>query len=212
MKKTLTQKLLFGVIILPIFLSGAAMAQVKKSDAYLVDDRAVPARNSTNLCWHTNDWTPAKAVYECDPDLVPKKVVAAPPPPPVPSKMNFPAEELFDFDKAIVKHSPSRDQLEEFAARLKTLKYKSVHVVGYTDRIGSEAYNERLSLRRAEAVKNHLVMYGVDAGKIQIEGRGKADPITGDRCKGSKATKALIACLAPDRRVIVEVDGARDTK
>lgn len=196
------------------------MAQVKKSDAYLVDDRAVPARNSTNLCWHTNDWTPAKAVYECEPDLVPKKVVAAPPPPPapapapapVPSKMHFSADELFDFDKAIVKHSPSRDQLEEFAARLKTLTYNSVHVVGYTDRIGSNEYNERLSLRRAEAVRNHLVMHGVDAGKIRIEGKGKADPITGDRCKGSKATKALIACLAPDRRVIVEVDGTRDTK
>lgn len=223
MKSISTKKLLFSAIVLPIFFSGAAMAQVKKSDAYLVDDRAVPARNSTNLCWHTNDWTPAKAVYECEPDLVPKKVVAAPPPPPapklapaapapVPSKMHFSADELFDFDKAIVKHSPSRDQLEEFAARLKILNYKSVHVVGYTDRIGSEAYNKGLSLRRAEAVKNHLVMHGIDAGKIQIEGRGKADPITGDRCKGSKAAKALIACLQPDRRVIVEVDGTRDTK
>ncbi|MCX7184743.1 MAG: OmpA family protein [Nitrosospira sp.] len=220
MKSISTKKLLFSAIVLPIFFSGAAMAQVKKSDAYLVDDRAVPARNSTNLCWHTNDWTPAKAVYECEPDLVPKKVVAAPPPAPkpapapapVPSKMHFSADELFDFDKAIVKHSPSRDQLEEFAARLKTLTYSSVHVVGYTDRIGSNEYNERLSLRRAEAVRNHLVMHGVDAGKIRIEGKGKADPITEDRCKGSKATKALIACLAPDRRVIVEVDGTRDTK
>ncbi len=222
MKSVSTKKLLFSAIVLPIFFSGAAMAQVKKPEAYLVDDRAVPARNSTNLCWHTSDWTPAKAIYECEPDLVPKKVVVAPPPPPapkpapapapVPSKMHFSADELFDFDKAIVKRSPSRDQLEEFAVRLKTLNYDSVNVVGYTDRIGSEEYNERLSLRRAEAVKNHLITHGVDAGKIRVEGKGKADPITGDRCKGSKATKALIACLAPDRRVIVEVDGTRDTK
>jgi len=223
MRIELTKKLLLGVFALPIFFSGAAIAQVKKSDAYLVDDRAVPARNSTNLCVHTTDWTPAKAIYECEPDLVPKKVVVAPPPPPPApapapapapvSKMHFSADELFDFDKAIVKHgSASRDQLDEFAVRLKTLNYNSVHIVGYTDRIGSEAYNNRLSLHRAEAVKNYLVTRGVDAGKIRTEGRGKADPVTGAQCKGSKATKALIACLAPDRRVIVEVDGTRNTK
>ena len=79
MKNTLTQKLLFGVVVLPIFLSGAVMAQVTKPEAYLVDDRAVPARNSTNLCWHTSDWTPAKAIYQCEPDLVikPEKTTKA---------------------------------------------------------------------------------------------------------------------------------------
>lgn len=221
MKSILTKKLLLGVVVLPVLFSGVAMAQVKKPEGYLVDDRAVAARNSTNLCWHTSDWTPAKAIIECDPDLIPKKVaVVTPPPPapkpapapapaPVPSTMHFSADELFDFDKAVVKHSAARDQLDEFAARLKTLKYDSINVVGYTDRIGSEKYNQRLSLRRAEAVKNHLITHGVDAGKIRVEGRGKADPVTGDRCKGSKKTKALIACLQPDRRVTVEVDGTR---
>ncbi|MDO8438458.1 MAG: OmpA family protein [Nitrosomonadaceae bacterium] len=218
MKSVSTKKLLFSAIVLPIFFSGAAMAQVKKSEAYLVDDRAVPARNSTNLCWHTNDWTPAKAIYECEPDLVPQKVVVASLPPPAPapapasSRMHFSADELFDFDKAVLKHSPSRDQLDEFAARLKTLKFDTVNVIGHTDRIGSEAYNKRLSLHRAEAVKNYLVTQGVDAGKIRTEGKGKADPISGDKCKGSKATKALIACLQPDRRVEVMVDGTRATK
>lgn len=231
MKSVLIQKLLFGVIVLPIFISGAAMAQVKKPEGYLVDDRGVAARNSSNLgnlCWHTNEWTPAKAIYECEPDLVPKKVaVVTPPPPspapkpapapaparaPIPSTMHFSADELFDFDKAIVKHSPARDNLEELAARLKTLSYDSINVVGYTDRIGTEEYNQRLSLRRAEAVKNHLVTHGVPPGKIRVEGRGKADPVTGDKCKGSKKTKALIACLQPDRRVIVEVDGTRETR
>ena len=228
MKRILTKKILFSTIVLPVFFSGAALAQAIKPEGYLVDDRAVAARNSTNLCWHTSDWTPAKAIYECDPDLVPKKVAVAPPPAPkpapapapapaptpapVPAKMHFSADELFDFDKAVVKHSPARDQLEEFAARLKTLRYDSINVVGYTDRIGSEEYNKRLSLRRAEAVKNHLITHGVDARKIRVEGRGEADPVTGDRCKGSKKTKALIACLQPDRRVTVEVDGTRETK
>ncbi len=225
MKSILIQKFWFGVIVLPIFISGAAMAQVKKPEGYLVDNRGVAARNSSNLgnlCWHTNEWTPAKAIYECEPDLVPKKVaVVAPPPPapkpapapaPIPSKMHFSADELFDFDKAIVKHSAAQDNLEELAARLKTLSYDSVNVVGYTDRIGTEEYNRRLSLRRAEAVKNHLVTHGVPPGKIRVEGRGRADPVTGDRCKGTKKTKALIACLQPDRRVIVEVGGTRETR
>lgn len=222
MKIALTKKLLSGVVALPLLFSGAAMAQVNKSEAYVVDDRGVVARNSANLgnlCWHTIDWTPAKATYECEPDLVPKKVAAAPapavaPPPapapapaPIPSKMHFSTDELFDFDKAIVKHSTARDQLDEFAASLKPLRYDSINVVGYTDRIGTEEYNKRLSLRRAEAVKTHLIAHGVPVGKIRVEGRGEADPVTADRCKGNKKTKALIACLQPDRRVTVEVDG-----
>jgi OOP family OmpA-OmpF porin len=223
MKNVSTKKLLISAIVLPLCFSGAVMAQAKKSDAYLVDDRAVPARNSTNLCWHTTDWTPAKAIYECEPDLVPKKMAATTPPPApvsapapapvsVPSKMHFSADELFDFDKAVIKHSPSRDQLEEFAARVKILNFNSISVTGYTDRIGSAEYNKRLSLRRANAVKNHLVSHGVDGSKIKVEGRGESDSITGDRCKGNKANKALISCLQPDRRVLVEVDGTRDTK
>jgi len=134
-------------------------------------------------------------------------------PPPAPSKMHFSADELFDFDKAILKHgSPSRDQLDELAVRLKTLTFNTVNVIGYTDRLGSEAHNKHLSLQRAEAVKSYLVTQGVDSGKIRAEGRGSADPITGDRCKGNEKTKMLIACLQPDRRVIVEVDGTREAK
>jgi outer membrane protein OmpA-like peptidoglycan-associated protein len=128
------------------------------------------------------------------------------------SKMHFSTDELFDFDKAILKHNPARDQLDKFAAGLKTLKYDSINVVGYTDRIGSEEYNQRLSLHRAEAVKSYLITQGVPSGKILVEGKGKADPITRDRCKGSEETEALIGCLQPDRRVEVEVDGTQETR
>ena len=132
---------------------------------------------------------------------------------PSPAKMHFSADELFDFDKAILKHgSPSRDQLDEFAIRLKTLTFDTVNVIGYTDRLGSEESNKHLSLQRAEEVKSYLVTQGVDPRKIRTEGRGSADSITGDRCKGNEKTKALIACLQPDRRVIVEVDGTREAK
>ncbi len=127
-----------------------------------------------------------------------------------PSKMHFSADELFDLDSAIVKHgSLSRDQLDEFAIRLKTLTFDTVNVIGYTDRLGSEEHNMSLSLQRAEAVKSYLVAQGVDPGKIRTEGRGSTNSITGDKCKGHEKTEALVACLQPDRRVIVEVDGTR---
>ena len=152
----------------------------------------------------------------------PERVPTAPPPAPVPAPVHAPAEmptkvrfatdELFDFDKAVLKPGSSRYQLDEFAAKLKTLHYDSIKVVGYTDRIGSEVYNNHLSRIRAEVVKNYLVTKGVVSEKIRAEGRGEADPITGNKCKGSERTPALIACLQPDRRVEVQVGGIRQTK
>lgn len=143
------------------------------------------------------------------------EIVAAPAhahaPAEVPAKVRFAADELFDFDKAVLKPG-SHHQLDEFAAKLKMLHYDSINIVGYTDRIGSDAYNDHLSRIRAEAVKNYLVTKGVDSEKIGAEGRGKAEPVTGDSCQGSERTPALIACLHPDRRVEVHVDGIRQTK
>jgi outer membrane protein OmpA-like peptidoglycan-associated protein len=130
----------------------------------------------------------------------------------VPAKVHFAADELFDFGRAVLKPGSSRYQLDEFAAKLKRLHYHSINIVGYTDRIGSEAYNNHLSRTRAEAVKNYLVTKGVDSEKIRVEGRGRADPITGNICEGRERTPALIACLQPDRRVEVHVEGIRQTK
>ncbi|MEO8991845.1 MAG: EipA family protein [Nitrosospira sp.] len=127
--------------------------------------------------------------------------------PAMPAKVSFETDELFDFDKSVLKPGSSRYQLDEFAAKLRTVHYDSISIIGYTDRLGSEAYNNHLSRLRAEVVKNYLVTKGVDAGKIRAEGRGEANPVTGDMCQGSVRTAALIACLQPDRRVEVQVDG-----
>lgn len=150
--------------------------------------------------------------------ISPREVVAAAPAPaPVPApvevpvKVRFATDELFDFNKAVLKPGSSRYQLDEFAARLKTLSYDSISIVGYTDRLGSDGYNNHLSRVRAEVVRNYLVTKGVDSEKTRIEGRGKADPITGNTCQGSERTDALIACLQPDRRVEVQVNGIRQT-
>jgi OmpA-OmpF porin, OOP family len=133
-----------------------------------------------------------------------------PPPPPAPRKVTFSADSLFDFDRSIVKPA-GKQHLDKFAADLRGANYGVITVTGHTDRIGSHAYNMKLSTRRAEAVKAYLVQAaGIPAGKITARGTDGSDPVTkpGD-CKGKKATKALIACLQPDRRVEVEVSGTK---
>jgi OOP family OmpA-OmpF porin len=100
--------------------------------------------------------------------------------------------------------------LDSFASALSGTQYRHIHVIGYTDRIGSDEYNLRLSRQRADAVENYLVdKAGVDSGKIEAEGRGKADPVTKpDEC-GAKRSPKTIACLQPDRRVEIEVSGEK---
>ena len=140
----------------------------------------------------------------------PPAVTPPPPPPPAPRKVTFSADSLFDFGKSAMKPA-GKQHLDKFAADLRGANFNVITVTGHTDRIGSHAYNMELSTRRAEAVKAYLVeSAGVPAGKIAARGTDGSDPVTkpGD-CKGKKATKALIACLQPDRRVEVEVSGTR---
>ncbi len=83
----------------------------------------------------------------------------------------------------------------------------AITIVGYTDRIGTDAYNQKLSERRADSVKQYLVGRSVEANRVQAIGRGKNDPVTtAETCKGMRGQR-LIKCLAPDRRVEVEVVG-----
>jgi OOP family OmpA-OmpF porin len=184
---------------------------VKKAEAYGVDDRGVVTRNSTGLCWHTGYWTPAMAIPECEPDLAKKvEVAVAPPPPPVPApkKVTFSADALFDFDSAKLKSGGHGIQtLNEFAAGIKEVQYDRISVVGHADRIGSDSYNHKLSHRRADAVKTHLISQGIDPNKIAASGRGEAEPVTGNTCHGHG--KALKECLAPDRRVDIDVEGLK---
>lgn len=163
----------------------------------------------------------ARAVAPYYPVVVaaaPQPVAIAPPPPPpppppvyvppAPRKVSLAADSLFGFDKATV--SPDGKQhLDKFAADLQGVSYTVIDITGHTDRIGSHAYNMKLSTARAEAVSAYLVgTSGIAAVKISAKGVNGADPVTkpGD-CLGNKATKALIACLQPDRRVDIQVYG-----
>jgi outer membrane protein len=155
--------------------------------------------------------SPAPAM--APPPPPPPPVAAAPPPPPPPPPpprhVTFSADALFTFDSAALRPEGGL-ALDKFASDLRGTMYNHIQVIGYTDRIGSDAYNLRLSRQRADSVKAYLVdKGGVDAGKIETEGRGKADPVTKpDEC-GAKRSPATIACLQPDRRVGIEVSGTQ---
>lgn len=148
------------------------------------------------------------------PPPAPIAVVTPPPPPPAPMpvarRVQFSADSLFSFDKAVIRPD-GRAALDTFGRDLQGARYNSISVEGNTDRLGSDAYNQKLSQERADAVKAYLITNGgIDARKITATGRGETNPETKpEDCKGNKPTPALIACLQPDRRVDVEVTGER---
>jgi OOP family OmpA-OmpF porin len=144
-------------------------------------------------------------------------VVVAAPPAEAPKaerlRVSFNADVLFGFDRATV--SPSgKLALDKFTTELNGVEYDHVTIEGHTDRIGTQAYNEKLSLQRADAVKTYLVSRGaVPASKITTVGKGSTQPLTDvGACKGIATSAAVIACLEPDRRVDLDVMGTKPAK
>jgi OOP family OmpA-OmpF porin len=137
--------------------------------------------------------------------------VPPPLPAPAPVRVRFSADALFGFDQAQLRPEGGRE-LDAFAGKLRDVQYDSVRVTGHTDRLGSLDHNARLSRQRADAVSAHLVRAGIPAGKLASSGAGETAPVTASAdCKGGQATPALVACLQPDRRVEVQVDGLRQS-
>jgi len=146
------------------------------------------------------------------PPPAPKPAPAKPKPKPVAEKVTFAADVLFDFDKSVIKPD-GKSKLDDLANKIRGINLEVVIAIGHTDRIGSDAYNQRLSVRRAESVKAYLVSKGIEPNRIYTEGKGEKQPVTGDKCKkmGKEAggNKKLVSCLQPDRRVEIEVIGTR---
>ena len=130
--------------------------------------------------------------------------------PPERRRVSFSADSLFSFDKSEIR-SEGKAELDGFAKQLQGTRFDVITVEGHTDRLGSTAYNQRLSEQRANSVKSYLVTTGgVDGGKVSAVGKSESNPVTKpEDCKGNKPTPKLIACLQPDRRVDVEVVGTR---
>ncbi|KQQ45737.1 flagellar motor protein MotB [Duganella sp. Leaf126] len=144
---------------------------------------------------------PPPAPVVAEPPPPPPAPMPPPPPPPVRmEKVTMSATEMFGFDSAKLK--PNQPKLDEIATLLNNNPgISDVTIAGYTDRLGSDQYNQKLSERRAVSVKEYLVGKGVAANRLTAEGRGKSNPVV--NCDNKKKAD-LIKCLEPNRRVEVE--------
>ena len=204
---------------------GASLAQAQTSiplnRVYVIDQRGEVVMSGAGLCWRTGFWTPAAAAKDpagckCDKDLLPKEVceppakaAALPGAKPTGDKITVAADALFDFDKATLRPE-GKKKLDEVVAKAKAIKLEVIIAVGHTDHFGSDAYNQKLSERRAAAVKTYVVSKGIDANRVYTEGKGEKNPVTKPgQCPGKKPTKSVIECLQPDRRVDIELIGTK---
>ncbi len=184
------------------------------------------------LCWRTGYWTPAHAIKGCDDDLLPKAApapapaaapapapaprAAAPAPAPAPraaapapaapkatsEKVTFAADAFFDTAKAVVKPE-GKAKLDDLVGKLKGIALEVIIAVGHTDARGSDASNQRLSVKRAESVKAYLVSKGIEANRVYTEGKGEKQPVADNKTKEG---------MAKNRRVEIEVVGTRPIK
>ncbi|RYF56422.1 MAG: OmpA family protein [Comamonadaceae bacterium] len=172
-------------------------------------------KNGTNeLCWRDANWTPATAAVGCDGALVraadaPMAPGAMPPAATPPAaaaaapttarKVTFAADAFFDFDKSVLKPE-GRAKLDDLVSKIRDVNLEVIIAVGHTDSIGTDAYNQRLSVRRAEAVKAYLVSKGIERNRVYTEGKGEKQPVADNRTKEGRAK---------NRRVEIEVVGTR---
>lgn len=196
-----------------------------RKQGYLLDGSGAFVTAGDGACWHNGAWTSARPAEPCDP--VPKSApqiaavapTAAPAPllapvapvpvapAPVPTKFSLSAGTLFAFDKADLKPE-GKTTLDDLVQKLDRATYDAILVTGHTDRIGSPKYNQKLSAQRAQTVKEYLTDKKVQANRIDAQGKGESEPVTkANECKGAKSAK-IIACLQPNRRVDIELQGA----
>ena len=171
-------------------------------------------KNGTNeYCWRDANWTPATAAPGCDgalaaapaavaPAAAPAPVAAAPAPAPAPAvatKVTYAADAFFDFDKSVLK-SEGKAKLDDLVSKVKDINLEVIIAVGHTDSVGSDAYNQKLSVRRSEAVKAYLVSKGIEKNRVYTEGKGEKQPVADNKTKEGRAK---------NRRVEIEVVGTR---
>jgi OOP family OmpA-OmpF porin len=179
-------------------------------------------KNGTNeLCWRDASWTPATAARGCDGALVPPPppapapAAAAPAPAPAPvappapapqppaaTKVTYAADAFFDFDKAVLKPE-GRAKLDDLVGKVKDINLEVIIAVGHTDSVGGDSYNQRLSVRRAEAVKAYLVSKGIEKNRVYTEGKGEKQPVADNKTAEGRAK---------NRRVEIEVVGTRPNR
>ena len=182
-------------------------------------------KNGTNeLCWRDAFWTPATAAPGCDgaikpvvadapaPAPAPAVVTPAPAPvavpapvvvaPPAATKVTYAADAFFDFDKSVIKPE-GKAKLDDLIGKIKNINLEVIIAVGHTDSVGSDTYNQKLSVRRSEAVKAYLVSKGIEKNRVYTEGKGEKQPVADNKTAEGRAK---------NRRVEIEVVGTRANK
>ena len=183
-------------------------------------------KNAAGECWRSGAWTPATAAPGCDGAVAPApKAAPAPAPAPAPqaapapaparapapapapapaaaSKVTYAADAFFDFDKAVLKPE-GKAKLDDLASKVKAINLEVIIAVGHTDSVGADAYNQKLSVRRAEAVKAYLVTKGIEKNRVYTEGKGEKQPVADNKTAEGRAK---------NRRVEIEVVGTRPNK
>ena len=171
-------------------------------------------KNASGDCWRNASWTPATAAPGCGPAPAPAPVVAPPPAPPAPavapraapapqapaaSKVTYAADAFFDFDKATLKPA-GKAKLDDLVGKVKGINLEVIIAVGHTDNVGSDVYNQKLSVKRAESVKAYLVSKGIEKNRIYTEGKGEKQPVADNKTNEGRGK---------NRRVEIEVVGTR---
>jgi OOP family OmpA-OmpF porin len=129
----------------------------------------------------------------------PAPAPAVVPPAPTSEKVTFAADAFFDFDKSVLKPE-GRAKLDDLVSKMQGLNLEVIIAVGHTDSVGTDAYNQRLSVRRSEAVKAYLVGKGVEKNRVYTEGKGEKQPVADNKTAEGRAK---------NRRVEIEVVGTR---
>jgi len=220
MKKLNTVAALFASAALAapmlVFAQSNSANQWRSSDG-------TPWRNGSGAeCWRDANWTPATANPACDgalkpppapapapapaaPPPVAAPAPAAPPPPPPPppaptsEKVTFAADAFFDFGKSTLKPE-AKAKLDDLVAKTAGVNLEVIIAVGHTDNVGSDVYNQKLSVSRAEAVKAYLVSKGIEKNRVYTEGKGEKQPVADNKTAEGRAK---------NRRVEIEVVGTR---
>lgn len=185
-------------------------------------------KSGTGLCWRDASWTPATAAPGCDGAIVPPAAAPAPAPAPAPvpapvaapvpapapapvappapavvapaaTKVTYAADSFFDFDKSVLKPE-GKAKLDDLVGKLKGISLEVIIAVGHADSVGTDGYNQKLSIARSETVKAYLVSKGVEKNRIYTEGKGETSPVADNKTSEGRAK---------NRRVEVEVIGTR---
>jgi len=183
-------------------------------------------KNGTNeLCWRDANWTPATAAPGCDGAIVAPKAAPAPAPAPAAApapapkaapapapraaapalppaaatKVTYAADAFFDFDKSVLK-AEGKAKLDDLVGKVKGINLEVIIAVGHTDSVGADAYNQKLSVKRSDAVKAYLVSKGIEKNRVYTEGKGEKQPVADNKTAAGRSK---------NRRVEIEVVGTR---